>query len=171
MTAILDESTTYEVNEYYTASQDNFKKGTVLFPLEGLASGKHTITLRVWDNQNNPATSSIDFVVSESSGIKIQELSNYPNPFSGSTTIQFIHSRPGEDLEVSLAIFTMTGQLAQTMDFSVPESQYQVSLTEWDGTDSSGTKLTNGIYLIKVLVRSLVDGSKNEQFTKLIILN
>ena len=171
MTAILDETTTYEVNEYYTASQDNYKKGTIIFPLEGLASGQHTITLRVWDNHNNPATASIDFVVSESSGIKIQEVSNYPNPFSESTTIQFIHTRPGEDLEVSLAIFTMTGQLAQTMDFSVPESQYQVSLTEWDGTDSSGTKLTSGIYLIKVLVRSLVDGSKNEQFTKLIILN
>ncbi len=171
MTAILDENTTYEVNEYYTASKDNYKKGTVLFPIEGLPSGKHTITLRVWDNQNNPATASIDFVVSESSGIKIQKLSNYPNPFSESTVIQFTHSRPGEDLDVSLAIFTMTGQLAQTMDFSVPESQYQVNLAEWDGTDANGTKLTNGIYLIKVLVRSLVDGSKNEQFTKLIILN
>jgi len=57
------------------------------------------------------------------------------------------------------------------MTFSVVESQYQVSLTEWDGSDARGTKLTEGIYLIKVLVRSVADGSKNEQFAKLIILN
>ena len=171
MMATLDDNAIYEVNEYFTASKDNFKKGTLLFPLEELEIGKHTITLKVWDNFNNPAIASIDFVVSESTGIEVQELSNYPNPFSESTIIQFIHSRPGEDLEVSLAIFNLTGQVVQTMNFSIPESQYQVALTEWDGSDVRGTKLNNGIYLIKVLVRSLADGSKNEQFAKLIILN
>ena len=171
MVAILDDNLTYEVNEYFIAAENDFTKGTLQFPLEGLEMGRHTITLKVWDNFNNPATASVDFVVSESTGIEIKELSNYPNPFSESTVIQFIHSRPGEDLEVSLAIFTMTGQEVQIMNFSVPESQYQVSLIDWDGSDVRGTKLTNGIYLMKVLVRSLVDGSKNEQFTKLIILN
>ena len=171
MMATLDDNAIYEVNEYFTASKDNFKKGTLLFPLEELEIGKHTIILKVWDNFNNPAIASIDFVVSESTGIEVQELSNYPNPFSESTIIQFIHSRPGEDLEVSLAIFNLTGQVVQTMNFSIPESQYQVALTEWDGSDVRGTKLNNGIYLIKVLVRSLADGSKNEQFAKLIILN
>jgi hypothetical protein len=171
MVAILDDNTIYEVNEYFTALADDFKKGILQFPLEGLATGMHTLTLKVWDNLNNPATASVDFVVSESTGIRVQELSNYPNPFAESTVIQFIHSRPGEDLEVSLLIFTLTGQLVQSMHFSVPESQYQVALTEWDGSDTNGTKLTNGIYLMKVLVRSLADGSKNEQFAKLIILN
>ncbi len=70
-----------------------------------------------------------------------------------------------------MTIFNLAGQLIQTMNFSVPESQYQVALTEWDGSDARGTKLTSGIYLMKVLVRSLADGSKNEQFAKLIILN
>ncbi len=171
MVAILDDNLTYEVNEYFIAAENDFTKGTLQFPLEGLEMGRHTITLKVWDNFNNPAMASVDFVVSESTGIEVQELSNYPNPFSGSTVIQFIHSRPGEDLEVSLAIFTMTGQEVQIMNFSVPESQYQVSLIDWNGSDVRGTKLTNGIYLMKVLVRSLADGSKNEQFAKLIILN
>jgi hypothetical protein len=159
------------VNEYYISSKDNFKRGTLTFPFEGLTAGPHSITLKVWDNHNNPATASIDFVVSDTNGIVVQELFNYPNPFSSSTVIQFIHSRPGDDLDVALTIFNLTGQVVQTMTFSVVESQYQVSLTEWDGSDARGTKLTGGIYLIKVLVRSVADGSKNEQFAKLIILN
>jgi len=171
MVAILDDNVTYTVNEFFIAEENDFTKGTLQFPLEELEIGRHSITLKAWDNFNNPAIASIDFVVSESTDIEIEELSNYPNPFSESTVIQFIHSRPGEDLEVSLAIFTITGQEINTMNFFVPESQYQVSLVAWDGLDSNGSKLTNGIYLMKVLVRSLVDGSKNEQFAKLIILN
>ncbi|MEK6782109.1 MAG: type IX secretion system sortase PorU [Bacteroidota bacterium] len=171
MVAILDDSKTYEVSEYFTATKDNFTEGTLLFPIEGLEIGYHTLTLKVWDNLNNPATASISFEVSESAEIKVLELSNYPNPFSESTIVRFIHTRPGEDLEVSLAIFTVTGQQVQTMNFSVPESQYRVVLTNWDGSDINGAKLTTGLYLMKVLVRSLADGSKNEQFTKLIILN
>ncbi len=171
MVAILDDNETYAVNEFFIAAENDFTKGTLQFPLEALEVGRHSITLKAWDNFNNPATATIDFVVSESAEILVEELSNYPNPFSESTIIQFIHSRPGEDLEVSLAIFTLTGQEVQIMNFFVPESKYQVSLVDWDGTDTGGAKLTNGIYLMKVLVRSLVDGSKNEQFGKLIILN
>jgi hypothetical protein len=171
MTAILDDHTLYEVNEYFVASVDDYRKGTLTFPMEGLEVGKHTITLKAWDNLNNSATSTINFVVSDKNGIEVQELSNYPNPFSTSTVIQFIHSRAGDDLEVDLTIFNLAGQTIQTMNFSVAESQYQVALTEWDGSDTKGIKLTNGIYFMKVLVRSLADGSKNEQFAKLIILN
>ncbi|MBK5278460.1 MAG: type IX secretion system sortase PorU [Bacteroidia bacterium] len=171
MVAIIDDNMTYEVNEYFTAAENSYKKGTLVFPLEELEIGKHSITLKVWDNLNNPAIASVNFVVSESAGLEVQELSNYPNPFTESTTIQFIHSRPGEDLEVALAIYTTTGQTVQTMNFSLPESQYQVSLLDWDGSDAGGRKLTPGIYLMKVLVRSLQDGSKNEQIAKLIILN
>ena len=145
--------------------------GILQFPLEELEIGEHSMTLKVWDNFNNPATATIDFVVSQNNGIEIQELSNHPNPFAESTVIQFIHSRSGEDLEVGLSIFTITGQMVKTMNFSVPESHYQVALAEWDGTDTTGAKLTSGIYFMKVLVRSLADGSKNEQFAKLIILN
>ncbi len=171
MVAIMDNDVTFEVAEYYVASTDDFRKGTLQFPLEDLTPGKHTITLKVWDNLNNTSSASLDFEVSDHNGIEVQRLSNYPNPFSESTTIEFVHTRPGEDLEVSLGIFDLRGQMVKTLNFSVPESQYHVSLTNWDGSDASGSKLTDGIYLMKVLVRSLADGSKNEHFAKLIISN
>lgn len=171
LVAILDDSVQFEVSEYYVADKDDFTQGTLLFPMEGLTKGRHRITLKAWDNFNNAGAASLDFFVSESSAIKIEDLIAFPNPFNETTTIRFSHSHPGEDLEASLVIYNTVGAVVQNMKFSIPESQYQVTLMDWDGSSPDGTKLGGGIYLLRLSVRSLVDGSKNEQITKLIILN
>jgi len=174
LTVVLDDTATYVVNQYYLADKDSYKKGTVTFPIEGLSKGKHTIKFSASDTYNNSATASIDFVVTDGNGIVIDQFYNYPNPFNSDkeeATIQFVHSRPGEDLEASLQIFDMNGQLQNTQQFSIVASPYRVLLTAWDGTGGSGNKLSGGIYLARLTVRSLLDGSKNEQSTRLIILN
>jgi len=143
----------------------------VAFPLSNLEVGKHTIELKAWDVYNNFASATVDFVVINENSIAIKELINYPNPFSDFTTIQFEHSRSGEDLEVFVSIIDMAGHPVSTMNYEIPNSQYLVTLPDWEGTNTAGTKLGNGVYLLRVAVRSLLDGSKNEQISKLIILN
>ena len=169
--AILDDDQVYEVGDYYTADLDDFTKGTITFPIENLDPGKHTIELKAWDTYNNPSSAKVDFVVTAGTQIAIQKLYNYPNPFSNNTTIQFEHNRAGDDLEVFATIVDLSGQTMHIMNFEAPESQYLVTLPEWDGTNIAGTKLGNGVYLLRLVVRSLLDGSKNEQISKLIILN
>lgn len=169
--AILDNEHIFEVGEYYLADLDDFTKGTITFPIENLAPGRHTIELKAWDVYNNPSTAKVDFVVTSGTQIAIQQLYNYPNPFSGSTTIQFEHNRAGEDLEVYATIVDISGQTMRMMNYEAQASQYLVTLPEWDGTNTAGTKLGNGVYLLRLVVRSLLDGSKNEQISKLIILN
>jgi hypothetical protein len=46
-----------------------------------------------------------------------------------------------------------------------------VDLPPWEGTAADGTKLEEGLYLMKLAVRSLLDGTKNERITKVILLN
>ncbi len=171
LTVILDNDQTFEVGEYYLTDLDDFTKGTITFPIENLNPGKHTIELKAWDVYNNPSSAKVNFVVTDGTQIAIQKLYNYPNPFSGSTTIQFEHNRAGDDLEVFATIVDVSGQTMQIMNYEVPSSQYLVTLPEWNGTNTAGTKLGNGIYLLRLAVRSLMDGSKNEQISKLIILN
>ncbi len=55
--------------------------------------------------------------------------------------------------------------------YQIPNSSYQVDLPQWDGTYDNGTKLSGGLYLLKLSLRSLLDGSKNEKITKVIISN
>ena len=173
LTAILDDSLTYLMNEYYTALKDDFTRGTALFPLTGLQKGKHQIVVRVSDTYSNRTSASVDFVVTNQ-GIFVSDFYNYPNPFASltrSTILGFTHNRPGEDLDAELSIFDLTGQLVDTRHYSITSSFSHVTLAEWDGANAEGNKLMNGIYLGKLSVRSLLDGSKNEQITKLIIVN
>ena len=69
-----------------------------------------------------------------------------------------------------------TGQAAQAKLVRVIEgetvnSEFRVNDIKWDGRGGSGKKLESGIYIYRVYVRSLVDGAKNEDFEKLVIIN
>ncbi|HRG08093.1 MAG TPA: hypothetical protein PLJ08_05910, partial [Cyclobacteriaceae bacterium] len=79
--------------------------------------------------------------------IEIEEFVNYPNPFEGNTTLEFTHTRPGEDLEVWVSIVDLAGNKILEQQYEILASQYRVTLAEWDGRTASGTKLGRGIYV------------------------
>ncbi|TXI69113.1 MAG: type IX secretion system sortase PorU [Cyclobacteriaceae bacterium] len=167
----LDDGEPQVINDYYLADVNTDKSGVLIYPLDGLEKGNHTLTLTVSDTHNNTTIVSVPFVVTDGSRIEIEEFVNYPNPFEGLTTFEFTHTRPGEDLEVCVSIVDLAGNKILEQHYEVLASQYRVTLAEWDGRSASGSKLSRGIYVGKLSVRSLLDGSKNEQFTKLIVLN
>jgi hypothetical protein len=169
--ATIDESDQLILNAYYESNSGTYKNGSLSYPLDGLEKGKHILTLSASDSYNNRALASIDFVVTDGTDIQIEEFINYPNPFYENTILEFTHSRPGEDLEAILSIYDLTGKIILNQQFEVFASQYRVTLSEWDGKATDGSKLARGVYVGKLSVRSLLDGSKNEQITKLIILN
>jgi len=136
-----------------------------------LKKGKHTIALKASDNHNNVGTALLDFVVSDGTEIQIEEFGNFPNPVALDTRFRFSHSRPGEDLEASILIYNLNGQMVHSQQYSISESQYQVTLPTWNGEGLDGRKLGNGLYLARLFVRSLLDGSNNEQTAKLVIMN
>jgi hypothetical protein len=174
MIATLDDKWSYVVNDYYFADKNNPEKGMVIYPLDTLKAGAHKLTLTASDTHNNIATASVNFVVSDGNGIVVGDFYGYPNPFnsnSGKITFHFTHTRSGEDLDASIALYDITGQFMTEMSFEVTESSYQVDLGEWNGENSAGTKFPPGLYVAKLSVRSLSDGSKNERSTKLIIVN
>jgi hypothetical protein len=172
ITATLDNKWSYTLNDYFVSNQNNFKKGSIVYPLDTLKKGRHTITLSGSDTHNNRTTSlPINFTVTDGNGIALGEFYNFPNPFSASseTTFRFSHTRAGEDLSASITIYDLAGQLLQTTYYSVINSSYQVDLN-W-GYEVNQTKTGPGVYIARLFVRSLADGSQNERVTKLIILN
>jgi hypothetical protein len=166
----LDDSITFIGNEFYESNRDNHRAGLLIFPIDNLAQGNHVLKLKAWDTYGNSSERSINFSVGDLNQLIIDSFLNYPNPVTDKTTIQFSHNRPGEDLEAQLVIYNSIGELIENVFYSVNESLYTVTLLEWDGI-INGTKLNNGIYFMKLRVRSLTDGAKNEKLTKLIILN
>jgi hypothetical protein len=165
----LDGSENFILNDFYVADVNNFKKGTILFPLTDLSPGKHTIVVKAWDTHNNPVQAQVNFVVTDGNNITIETFGAYPNPFETSTSLFFTHNRSGDDLQVSVTVYDYTGSYIESYDLEVPSSPYHVDLLK---LNRQGLKnRSGGLYFARLIVRSLTNGSKNEQVTKLIMSN
>ena len=169
--ATMDDEVSYTLNNFYKADIDDYRSGTLTYQFTELEEGQHYITLRVWDTYNNMAEEYLEFIVGESHELVIKNLLNYPNPFRDETTFSFEHNRSGEDLEVIIQIYSRNGSLVRVIEGETVNSEFRVNDVRWDGRGGSGKKLESGIYIYRVYVRSLVDGAKNEDFKKLVIIN
>jgi hypothetical protein len=171
LTAILDGGESFTLNDFYIADVNDFTRGTVTFPLENLTPGRHTLTLKAWDTYNNPAQATIEFLVTGTESLVIESFGNYPNPFRTSTQLSFTHNRSGDDLEGTLVLYDVTGHILHTYQFSIPSSSYHVDLLELTQGVNFTKNQSGGLYFARLSIRSLTNGSKNEQVTKLILSN
>ncbi|MEM6395328.1 MAG: type IX secretion system sortase PorU [Bacteroidota bacterium] len=173
--AVIDEDTRNPIilNDYYEAAADDFRRGEVRFPLFDLEPGPHTISVRAWDVANNSATGSTDFVVSADGRAALTRVLNYPNPFSDRTCIQFDHTLTGQDVQVLVQIYTVSGRLVKTLEADLPFSDGTVRLEdciEWDGRDDYGDQLARGVYLYQVRLKGEGDNSAQSDLQRMVIL-
>ncbi len=164
-------STVIILNKYYTASQDDYTKGKIQYPLGDLAPGNYTLNFKVWDTYNNSTEENMDFTVEATTKIQLSHVLNYPNPFSTNTTFHFDHNRFGDNLTIQLQVYTVSGKLVKTLEETLYNSPSHVSNLTWNGLDDFGDKIGNGVYVYKLKIRSLQDGSSTHVFQKLVLLN
>ncbi|MCG8329171.1 MAG: type IX secretion system sortase PorU [Chitinophagales bacterium] len=176
--AVLDNNTqqSYLLNAFYEAVLDDHTKGSVTYPLNELEEGKHIIRVKAWDIANNPSEGYTEFVVANTEKVALEHVLNYPNPFSDRTCFQFDHNLSGQDMEVQVHIYTVSGRLIKTIyrTMLADGSLRQDDCLEWDGRDDFGDQLARGIYLYKVKVQALNVGNEalygESEFEKLVLL-
>jgi hypothetical protein len=84
----------------------------------------------------------------------ISNLLNYPNPFTTSTAFVFYITGSEVPQNMRIQILTITGKVVReiTKDELGPLNiGRNITQFKWDGTDSYGQKLANGVYLYRVL--------------------
>jgi hypothetical protein len=169
--AVLDGQTAQPIvlNDFYAASLDSYQAGEVRYQFQNLSPGPHTLSLKVWDVNNNSSTSQIDFVVQSKEAPVLQHVLNYPNPFTTRTEFMFEHNQSCSSLDVQIQIFTVSGRLVKTIAQEVPTAGFRVSGLFWDGRDDFGDELARGTYLYRLRVQT-PDGAYAEQTEKLVIL-
>ncbi len=171
ITTTLDNSQTFILNDYYKANKDQFEEGWAIFPLQDLSKGRHTLSVKAWDNFNNSATAEIEFVVADPNTIVIYDLINYPNPVRESTTFRFSHNRAGENLELTIDILSAISGTVFTSSVYMENVQSEQDIFEWNGQSNYNEKLDPGIYIYRLTVRSVRDGAKKQEYKKLILIN
>ena len=172
ITVILDENTknTIILNDFYKGGLGDFTKGEIIYPFSKLSAGRHTITLKAWDNLNNSGKASTEFFVAESAELALKNILNYPNPFSSLTHFAFEHNKPGDGLVIKIEIYSIAGRLVKTIEAVDNGVGNRFDNIEWDGLDDFGDPLGNGLYIYKLSVRDS-SGKIIEKTQKLVILN
>jgi hypothetical protein len=170
ITAVLDGDTrnTIILNNYYQATINSYKKGSLQYPLPMLTTGYHSLTIKAWDVFNNANTTVLDFRVGDEGKLVIDRVLNYPNPFTTKTNFWFEHNKPNEDLLVNVTIFTLTGKQVKKLKETINTLGNRSCEITWDGKDEYGAKLARGTYIYQLSVRNLKGESiiKTEKLVK-----
>ena len=93
-------------------------------------------------------------VITESS---ITQLINWPNPFSTSTQFVFVLTGSEIPSDFLIQITTITGKVVREINKDeIGPIHIGRNITEfkWEGTDSYGDKLANGVYFYRVIVQN-----------------
>ena len=141
-----DLAKTYVLNDNFTYDFGTYASGSVSFSIPELAPGKHQLTFRCWDVQNNSTTTTLRFNVVEALNPNILEVGVTENPAKNTTTFILNHDRIGSNLDVVIEVYDVAGrQLWRHAEKGVSDTgQYT---QRWDLTTDGGSPLGTGVYL------------------------
>ena len=113
-----------------------------------LSPGTYTFKVKAQDCLGNVAADSIQFGVY--SGFEIPFVANHPNPFETETVFAFQVASDAPAEQVLLKIYTVRGRLIREFRRrSVGPGYVEIV---WDGRDSEGEPVANGVYYYKMSV-------------------
>ena len=173
MVAIIDNSPnhTYNLNTLYTPAVGDYRRGTVMLPLDVLDEGEHSLILRAWDLYNNSSTARISFVVNPSLAPDFVQLKLNPSPvvYGTSAVFELYHNRPQSEIEARIDIFNFQGQILWSNSYR-DVADGLVLHCPWDGTAQGGQPLPTGVYLARAYIVSGGVGSSTRTI-KFVVVN
>lgn len=171
--AILDDdnSNPIKLNDFYQATTDDYRSGTVNYPLRNLEPGLHKIKIKAWDICNNSSERELSFNVIDIQDNKIDHVYNYPNPFTTNTNFTFEHTFAGSMIDIGIGVYTLSGKLVKNIEKTVMSHGFRINDIVWDGRDDYGERLAIGTYLYKIKIRdTTTELDLESDFQKLVIL-
>ena len=142
--------TDVEISQQYGANQV-----LVNYQSEELKQGVYQIQLFAKDLDGNRSETKIEFQVNK--GLQLLKVLNYPNPFNSETDITY--ELPSSADEVIVSVYTISGRLIWRREAS---GVVGFDWVRWDGRDSDGRMVANGVYYCKVIARSEGEEERSE---------
>ena len=151
-----NESSKIDLTPYFN-STSGYQYGTLEYPIQNLAEGKYSLKIKAFDTYNNFSESVIDFTVKNNTSFAFTDVYNYPNPMKDFTTFIFQHNWDSP-INVNIKVYTVSGRMIK--EFNRTNITEKNVMIDWNGLDADGDAIANGVYLYKIIIKSL-DGSVN----------
>ena len=157
LTAVLNDTTTFLLHDSFQAQPDDYQRGTIRFPLQDLPAGSYVLRVKIWDNYTNSSEQTLRFVVAGASGIRLTSSALFPNPFRERLSFSIAHNRPDEDVEVTVRLFSVSGQLIHTFNRTYYTSESLLVDTIELNASSLFIDPKIALYLYDIQIRSIKD--------------
>lgn len=173
--AVLDNQIQYPIilNQNFTASLNNPLEGTVLYPLNNLSPGKHSITVTAWDISNNFGSGTVEFIVVDENEVRLENVGCFPNPFNNETKFQFNTNWSVPEMDIEIDIRSLSGQPVRTIRQKIQNNGFRVVSIPWDGTSTLGAQVPSGLYIYRIQMEFKQGEDqikKSSDFQKLILV-
>jgi hypothetical protein len=149
--------------DFISYNKNNYLQATVIFKPK-LNEGEHQFEYISYDNSGNKADT-VRNILTVQNDLKIFDLTNYPNPMKSETSFIFKLSGSLPPSKSKIKIYTVAGRLIKEILFNAVIGFNNI---EWDGRDSDGDYIANGVYLYKLFIEG--DNKKESSAQKLVIL-
>jgi hypothetical protein len=139
---------------------------TVEFNPTLLDDGSYELYVKAKDKSNNaagPQQYRVLFTVNNKP--MISNVFNYPNPFTTSTAFVFTLTGTQVPQMFRIQILTVTGKIVKEINKNELGNLHigrNITDYKWDGTDTYGQKLANGVYLYRIITS--LDGNALDKF-------
>jgi hypothetical protein len=164
-----DQSGAVSLNSHFRTDIGGHRSGSLKYQLLVPDKGEHTVSLRAWDNLNNPSVATLRFVVETSGMFRLTDLLCYPNPAVADARFSAGHNRPDTEIAVTITIYSTSGTALRVLKETVNTSGYHLPDIMWDGCDESGARLARGFYIWRADAATR-DGEKASSSGRIIIL-
>ncbi len=164
-----DMSNAVVLNSLYRSDVGTHNAGSLSYPMIITDRGKHTLSLRAWDNLNNPTVATLEFVVETDGLFRLTDLFAFPNPAAADVNFTAGHNRPGTEMDVTITIFNSNGSSVRVLKEKIFTAGYALPDIPWDGCDAKGSRLARGLYLWRVEAVTS-KGEKSSATGRIIIL-
>ena len=162
-----DMTKTYNLNDHFTYDFGTYTSGSTYYSIPELAPGKHQLTFRAWDIQNNSSATTLNFNVVSGLRPSLFDIGVTENPAKTSTTFIVSHDRRESNMDVVIELFDTSGrQLWRHAESGIPTSD-TYTMT-WNLSVDGGRPLGTGVYLYRVKVAS--EGSSYTSKTRKLIV-
>ncbi len=159
LTVQLNAQPTVVLNENYVAIGSDGRQGEAVYTFRDLTPGTYAIRAKAWDVNNNSAEGTLTIIVSDRPELAIHALRASPNPVSNQTTFVVELNRSGEPLDWTSSVYTLAGQLLYQQAGQCTDCDALLTAGTWNGVSTTGQPVANGLYIVQIQVRSVVDGS------------
>ncbi|MEG1643855.1 MAG: type IX secretion system sortase PorU [Bacteroidales bacterium] len=148
----------YVINNYFDPVPEEFGRGKIMYQMQEIPEGEHTLTFKVWDTEGNSSEKSTVFVVSKGLEPEIIQLYAKQNPVKEQAQFYLKHDRPNMVVQMKVSVYNLWGTEIWSSQVEGPSDMWISEPIIWDLTDVSGKRVPPGLYIYKAEINT--EGSR-----------